>query len=353
MNDFLSAIQNEARNYIFPLVVVAVSIIIGLLVDRIILKKIKSVTLKTRWKIDEILVDSIKGITFIWFITAGVSLAIGHLPISQDLLTLFKQLLFIILVTTFTIMASRITSGFIHLYSSKIRSIFASTSIFSNITKVVIFIIGILIALQTLGISITPILTALGVGGLAVALALQDSLSNLFSGLHIIASRQVKPGDFVKINTGEHGYISDITWRNTTIRAISNNMIIIPNSKMASSVITNYSQPHEELLVKVPLGISYDNDLEKVEKTLKEIANEVMEKTPGAVEGFKPFIRYENPGETQIKLTVIMKGKEYIDQFLLKHEFIKKMHQRFKAEGINITNPARPTQLIMPEQLAK
>jgi small-conductance mechanosensitive channel len=251
-----------------------------------------------------------------------------------------------LLIILVSLVAARITVKMIHGHSGKIKGIFASTSIFSNIAKSVIIIIGFLIAMQSLGISIAPILGALGVGGLAVALALQDSLSNLFSGLQIIAARQVKPGEFVKLDNGEQGYIEDITWRNTTIRTLSDNRVIIPNSKMATSIITNYSQPHEALGVVAEVTVSYDNDLEKVEKITEEVAQETVNSIKGALREYKPIVRYNLFNDASIKINVVMKAEEFANQFLIKHEFLKRLHQKYKEEGVNMTTTAKPVQCV-------
>ena len=94
--------------------------------------------------------------------------------------------------------------------------------------------------LNAVGVSITPIITALGVGGLAMALALQDTLSNLFAGIHILAEHTIRIGDFIRLETGQEGYVEDISWRTTRIRMLPNNMVIVPNSKLAQSVVVNY-----------------------------------------------------------------------------------------------------------------
>jgi small-conductance mechanosensitive channel len=104
-----------------------------------------------------------------------------------------------------------------------------------NLTKIVVFAVGILTILETLGIPIIPLFTALGIGGLAVALGLQDTLSNLFAGIQVIAAKQIRPGDYVKLELGEEGYVTDITWRYTTIRSSPNNRIIVPNAKVSSA----------------------------------------------------------------------------------------------------------------------
>ena len=195
--------------------------------------------------------------------------------------------------------------------------------------------------LHSLGISITPILTALGVGGLAAALALQPTLANLFSGLQIIAAKQLHPGDYIKLDSGEEGYVTDIAWRNTIIRALPNNMIIVPNSKLASAIVTNYYQPEQEMAVLVQVGVSYKSDLKKVEEVTIEVGKEIMREVEGGVPDFEPFIRYHTFDDSSINFTVILRTTEYVGQYLIKHEFIKRLHKRYNKEGIVIPFPIR------------
>ena len=192
-----------------------------------------------------------------------------------------------------------------------------------------------------LGIEITPVLTALGVGGLAVALALQDTLSNLFSGIHIIASKQIKPGDYVKLDSGNEGYVVDVGWRNTTIRALANNMIIIPNAKLASAIITNFYQPDLEMGMGVEISVSGDNDLDTVERVTIEVAKEIIAKTPGVINSGEPAIRYGSFADGDITFGVGFRIKEFTDQYLVKHEFLKAIYKRYKVEGIRLASPTR------------
>ena len=192
-------------------------------------------------------------------------------------------------------------------------------------------------------LEIYVILTALGVCGLAVSLALKDSLANLFSGLHILFSRQVKPGDYIRLNTGEEGYVTDITWRNTVIRTLPNNLVIVPNVNIASAAITNFHLPVEDFPVRVEVGVSYKSDLEKVEQVTLAVASEVIGEIGAA--DFEPVIRYHAFGDSSINFTVIMRAKEFADQFTMTHEFIKRLHRRFREEGIEIPFPIRTVHL--------
>jgi small-conductance mechanosensitive channel len=216
-----------------------------------------------------------------------------------------------------------------------------STSIIENVIRIIFFCLGALVILEEFNISITPILTALGVGALAVALALQDTLGNLFSGISVIAGKRIKPGHYIKLNSGEEGFIEDISWRSTVIRETNNNRIIVPNQKIATAIISNYNLSHEELLVRIPMGVAYSSDLEKVDRLCVEEALHVQQELYGESIDFNPFIRYRAFGDSSINFIVVMKMKNYTDQFLITDSFIRKIHSRFKKEEIEIPFPMR------------
>ena len=331
----------QITQLIIPLAFLISGFMAGLIFEKIILTKLKRMAEKTKWEGDEILIAALRGKTIFWFVIAGIYGAILNMPLSPNIFNSVKKILLIIVVASVTLVLAKIAVGFVDSYTRRVKGVSPLTSIFTNLTNIVVFVVGILIILQTLGVAITPMLTALGVGGLAVALALQDTLSNLFSGLHIIASRQVRPGDYVELDSGERGYVTDIAWRNTTIRALPNNMIIVPNSKMASAIITNYCEPEKEMSVLIQVGVSYNSDLEQVENITIDVAKEVMGGIQGGIPEFEPFIRYHTFGDSSIDFTVILRTREFVNQYIIKHEFIKRLHERYKKEGVEIPFPIR------------
>jgi len=139
-----------------------------------------------------------------------------------------------------------------------------ATSIFVNITRMAIVLVAAFLVLAVFDISITPVLTALGVGGLAVALALQDTLGNLFAGLQIVASKQIRPGDYLLLDSGQEGTVTDTAWRTTTLRTQSDNLVIVPNGVLAQAIVTNYRLPAEAVAATVEFGVAYDADLSLV-----------------------------------------------------------------------------------------
>ncbi len=182
-------------------------------------------------------------------------------------------------------------------------------------------------------------MTALGVGGLAVALALQDTLANLFAGLHVIGSRKVIPGDYVVLDTGEEGYVEDINWRNTSLRNLRNNMIVVPNARLASAILTNYYQP---AVRDGPAGADRGQlrqRPESVEQVTIEVGREVMNEVEGGVPASIRSFSFHTFDDSRIGFNVILRVKEHTDQYLVRHEFVKRVHQRYSQAGIVIPFP--------------
>jgi small-conductance mechanosensitive channel len=216
-----------------------------------------------------------------------------------------------------------------------------SKSAVTVVLRVGLFALAALMILDSAGISITPLLASLGVGSVAVALALQDTLSNLFSGFYIMADKAFRVGDFVEIEGGLQGYVTKIGWRSTQIRLLSNNVVVVPNSKVASQTLTNFDLIDRSVAVRVPVGVSYASDLEKVEKVCLEVAKNLMQNSAFSAANFEPLVRFREFADSSINLTVILRAKNYEDQFPLQHEFIKNLHKTFKEEGIEIPFPQR------------
>jgi small-conductance mechanosensitive channel len=259
---------------------------------------------------------------------------------------------FVIAAVSVTVVVSRIAVSATHYASERSGSGRASATIFDSIVRLVVIGIGLLLTLQSLGIAITPILTALGVGGLAVALALQDTLSNLFAGFQILASQHVRPGDYVKLSSGEEGYVRDITWRITTIESLTKVMSVVPNSKLATTIVSNYYQPDTEIAVLIPLGVAFDSDLEKVERVTIEVAKDVMRTVEGGVPEWEPVVRYNNfdAKEAAITFNAVLRTREFGEQYLVRHEFIKRLQKRYRTEGIRIPYPVQTVRLVSTTQ---
>jgi small-conductance mechanosensitive channel len=174
--------------------------------------------------------------------------------------------------------------------------------------------------------------------------------------VHLLASRKIRIADYVKLDSGEEGYVTDINWRNTSIRQLPNNMIIVPNAKMASAIVTNFYRPQNEMSVLVDVGVDYASDLEHVETVTKEVIADIMRTVPGGVPDHEPVVRFNKFGDWAINFTAVLRAREYADQYLIKHEFVKRLRERYHSEGILIPFPVvriMPDEVELEEELER
>ncbi|MFI5683543.1 mechanosensitive ion channel family protein [Streptomyces sp. NPDC051636] len=340
------------------LILAGIALAAGLLVafsSRTLLRWLAGHAKRTKWSGDDVMVDALRTVVPWTATAAGAAGAGAALPLTRTVQHHTNQCLQVLLIFVVTLSAARVIAGLVQSVTQSRSGVAGSATIFVNITRVLVLAIGFLVVLQTLGISIAPLLTALGVGGLAVALALQDTLANLFAGIHILASKTVQPGDYIRLSSGEEGYVVDINWRQTTVRQLSNNLVVVPNGQLAKTNMTNYTRPEQQLTVLVQVGVSYDSDLDHVERVTTEVIAEVMTGITGAVPDHEPAIRFHTFGDSRIGFTVILGVGEFSDQYRIKHEFIKRLHKRYREEGIRIPAPARTVALqqgsvVIPQQ---
>lgn len=323
------------KDWFTPLLIMGAIIFAGIIIQRILIIYIHRLSKKTDWKGGNVLISSIRGMIVLISILSGIYYGMANAPLDARAVTIAHNVHKVLLVFILTFIIARVFTGLLRAYSSRDSSK-GSLSLFLSIINIIVYILGLLVMLDSFGVSITPILTALGVGGLAVALALQDTLSNLFAGIQITLSRTIRQGDYIHLSSGEEGRVIDITWKVTTLLTQADNITVIPNSKISTTILTNYSLPKEDFSFSINVGISYDSDLEKVERVTLEVANEVI-KEAGIVE--KPTFLYKEFGNSAITFNLTMAINKFSQQYSLRHEFIKRLYKRFKAEGIDIPFP--------------
>jgi len=297
---------------------------------------------KTETRIDDIIINSLKMPSVYWCIAVGLYIGIAVSDLNTKYVLYITKAIHVIVIFSVTIAAANLSGRIFKNYIQRSNLPIPTTGLANGILKGTIIVIGLLIIMSVLGISITPLITALGVGGLAVALALQDTLANLFAGIHILVERTIRVGDFIKLESGQEGYVDDITWRTTRVRMLPNNMVVIPNSKLSQSIVTNYYLPEKRMSLLISIGVSYSSDPEKVEKILVEETKNAVGKIPGLLGDPEPFVRFiPGFGDSSLDFTLICQVQEFVDQYLAQHELRKRIFKRFKQEGIEIPFPHR------------
>ncbi len=306
---------------------------------------IRRLVRKTPNKIDDIILAEAHFPFWLISIIVGfyvVSRTVGMPETVQPFVDRFTELSVVFLVIYFFV---RIIINIIRVAGEVNRGLRSLVPTFSRIANIFIFGAATMMIMDIFGISVTPILASLGIAGIAIGLAMQDTLSNFFAGIYILINQPVRTGDYIELENGLKGYVTHVGWRETRIKTLLNNYVVVPNAKLSQSIITNYHLPQSEMSCLVKLGVSYESDLEKVEKVTIEVAKQAMEKIEGGVSNFKPLVRYHTFNDFSIDFTVVLRVSQFIDKYTVTSEFIKALHKRYNKEGIVIPFPIRTIQM--------
>ncbi|MEW6328813.1 MAG: mechanosensitive ion channel family protein [Candidatus Micrarchaeota archaeon] len=336
----------ELTDFAWVLLAFLVSFAAAKIIYSLLNRYAKYLTGRTRTTLDDRILEAIDGPLSLAIIVLGVYWALSVLPafapysiiVSQS----FTVAVIIIAAYAITKLGDAVVAWYLDEAPPKTVAAMRDLTLFlKRIFRAFIFVIAAIMILSELGIEVSPLLASLGIASLAVALAFQDTLANFFAGVYLNVDRPVRVGDFVKLETGEEGYVDRIGWRSTQIRMLPNNIVVVPNSKMAQSIFINYHLPSKEMAVVMPVSVSYDSDLKKVERVTVEVAKGIQRSVKGAVQNFEPFVRYSKFADSGIEFSVILRVNEFVDQYLVRHEFIKALHARYKKERIEIPYPKR------------
>jgi len=334
--NIIDILQNEYAN---ALVIILVSFIIAKAIILGSKKYVKKFTEQTKTDLDDKVITAIEKPAYSLILLVGAFLALRTIAALASIGSLITTVMFILGVFIVTLMFSRIVSILITHWFKTQKNFQKTPKLISKTISVIIYIIAAIIVLDHFNIAISPILATLGVGGLAVGLALQPTLADLFSGIHIISDKPLQVGDFIELDAETKGTVEDIGWRSTRIKTPGNSVIIIPNSKLASSTIFNVSLPENEVSCVIPCGVGYGEDLEKVEKITLDVAKEVLKKTKGAIKDYEPKVRFYEFGDSNINFKVILRAETRGAKFSLTHEFIKALKKEFDKKNIDISYP--------------
>ncbi len=288
---------------------------IGHLLNAIVITRLGRLIAATRQQWDQAVVSELRRRVPLWSVLVGAYASLAHWQLSPEAALLLTRGLFVVGAVSATLFAAAVASRLIAAYGAMVSPALPVTSLTQSLTWVLVVALGALVVLNGLGVSITPMLTALGVGGLAVALALQEPLANLFAGIVIALARQVRVGDYVKLDNGVEGYVTDFSWWSTRIRMLSNNMVLVPNAKLAQSVVTNFHLPNPDLIVPVDVDVDPASDLPQVERVTLDVGREVMREVPGGVPDFEPVIRYHTFAAANVGFSVMLRSQEFAGQY--------------------------------------
>jgi small-conductance mechanosensitive channel len=323
------------------------SLLVAIMVNVFMKRIVSALTQKTKTTLDDDMVRAVKKPVFMGLLLFGLFLSLTSISYLEQHKILITKIATILGLIILFYLIHRILDALVKWYSSewsvRIKGHESKQlSIFGKIADGVLVFIFVLILLRFLGIDITPLVASLGIGGLAVALALQETLSNFIAGLSIIGDKSLKVGDYVELENNQlAGYIDDISWRTSRIRTPGGDYIIVPNNKLSQSITKDYNFGSPVTSTGVTLYVSYKNDLNKVEQVANRVAKEVQDTVPGAVKGNEPKLRFKEFQESNIMATIYFQINSVTDQYVVKHEFIKRIKKEFEKNKIEISRPVR------------
>ena len=345
MNDQIAKYLTENwRELVRPVVLFAAVVVSGWLLRRIAYARLRRPNASTKPRIDQFL-ESLHGPFLLWILILAIHLATQYSALPRGVTHWSAKLLLALWIISLTVVLSRWSGRLVRSYSTRLEGALPVSTLTEVLAGLIIWILGILTLLeQVFEVDIRAILAALGVGGLAVALALQDTLSNLFAGFYVSVARQIRIGDFVKIDSGQSGYVQDIGWRSTTLRELGGNLIFIPNNKLAQSIVTNYHLPERSIGIGIAVPVTYDSDPSQVERLLSEVAWAAIGQVPGLLKEPAPSAKFiPGFGKTSMDFTLDCHVAEFADQFLVQDELRKRIFRRFREEGVSFQSQGIPS----------
>ena len=332
-----------------------VIVLISLVVAFIFHKAIVPITLRfTNWTstdLDERLVKSIRWPLTLGILSLGAYLAV---TISWDLTVterdradaIARGLGVVVGITAVVGLISSTIDWYLASLSNRANHVvdLRLFPLIRRVGSVIIYVIGALLVMDVMDINISPLIAGLGLGGLAVALAIQPTLANLFAGTYVMTEGVISTGDYIELEGGMAGYVVEVGWRSTRIRTWGNNLVVVPNARFAETIITNYQQPAPAVNVYVTCGVSYDSDLDHVEKICREVMDDLVQNDSNAIRSYGSWFAFDAFGDSNVDFWLFMQARDRVASFNLQSTLIKNLHREFRVENIIINYPVRTLQ---------
>jgi MscS family membrane protein len=306
-------------------------------------KIILRITSKTKTNVDDLIVQKTNKPVSLILVLIGLRLALLPLKINETIEATTQRIILMFIIILIAYIIDVIIGVFINAWAERysrrthVKLDVQVIRMFHRFQKILIYILALLFVLQHWGIQITPLLTSLGVAGIAVAFALQATLANVFGGIGLIMDRTIKIGDIVKLDTGESGVVHDIGIRSTKIKTFDNDIVTIPNGKLVDSRITNISQPDASTRVTMEFGVAYGSDPDKV----KKIALDCLKGVKHILKEPAPDIWFVNMGDFAMQFKFMFRVDDIANKWAVHQEIITKLYKSLNKNKITIPYPTR------------
>jgi len=270
----------------------------------------------------------------------GVLLILPEIALPGRLGRWLGDALTIAFVASCALTVSRIAVTTITEYGTHNPSIGPAMGVARGALRVTIAVLAAITALESVGVPVAPLLTTLGIGSLAVALALQDTLANFFAGLYLLADRPVGAGDYIKIHDGEEGYVETIGWRSSRLRTAKGSIVIVPNQRLSQAILTNFHRPTATVVMTINLTVAHGSDIPQVEGALSDELARAKRELP-ELAASNPLVRLVDTTEAGMVWSCIVEVPSFEAQFPLGHELRKRLLARLRNDHLTLGVPER------------
>jgi small-conductance mechanosensitive channel len=316
--------------------IIFVVLLLALLASRRAIFRSLGQTMHRRRNLLEAVTAALSPALTVAIITASLAVALGFEPIPPNWRTVANAVLTGGVVLALVMLVDGLAAFWMRRAATRFPMLGESYGLIAGFIRGIVFGLGGLMFLESVGISVGPILATLGIGSLAIALALQETLKNTLSGLFLIVDSPLAVGDYVKLSSGQEGWLTQLGWRSSRFRMMNDNMVIVPNSQLVDSIFTNLRTRDGALSIQIDINIAGGSDLERVERVTNEIASEVMAAVDENGSRFAPSVYFQSLSASSIGLAVFLRIARSSDLERARHEFIKRLTERFAREDIKL-----------------
>ncbi len=335
MFDFLNT--PLLRVFLVIMVLLILSKVADLFFDRVVRK----LTRHTSTSLDDMTIDILHRPVAMSIFLVGLVISLPHIGLTREVIFYLNSVSYTILILIWCITLIKMSNLIVFQIISRVTDETGLRNdvipLIKNISKIIIIGTSIFVFLSIWKINITPLLASAGIVGAVVAFAAKDTMANLFGGISIFFDKPFKIGDYVILDSGERGEVVTIGVRSTRIKTRDDILITIPNSIIANTKIINESAPIPRFRIRIPVSVAYGSDIDLVEKTLLEVAEENSNVLPEP----EPRVRFRSFGDSALNFELLCWAREPVLRGVTIHELNSALYKEFQKRGIKIPFPQR------------
>jgi small-conductance mechanosensitive channel len=333
----------------YALAILLVALLASRVLTRLLASAVRSITRRTTTELDDQIVAIAEGPTRKLVLVAGLYYALLELPLSPAASRILGGVVYLLAVWVAIRLALRVIMVLIAAYGKRVQDPTGRVQfekdylpLLTKVIAVFLTVVGLIAVLHRFGQNVTSLVAALGVGGIAIGLAAKDTLTNMIAGFTILVDRPFRPGDRIKLATGEIGEVIDVGTRSTRLRLLDQNMLIAPNSELANSRVVNYNFPTHATQVRLDIGLAYGTDVERARAAIRE----TVRAQPDVLADPAPAVQLFGFGESALQFVAFYTVSQFADAGAVQDRVRTQLLARLASDGVKIPFPTREVVVV-------